>query len=342
MMLLRHARNTDLEAIYNLALHSGIGITTLPKDEALLKKRLQLSTLSFKTDPQFPTNEYYFFVLEDSLTKQLVGTSGIEANTGFESPFYSYKLSKYTRMCYSLNIRSDYEVLNLVNDHQGCSEMCTLYLEPNYRRNHNGLLLSKGRFLFMAQSPYRFSKTVIAEMRGVSDEDGESPFWDHLGSHFFHMSFIEADRLTLASDKQLIADLMPLTPIYVQLLNPDAQAVIGKPHKTSLPAMKILLKEGFRYNHYVDIFDAGPTIEAPLENIKSIGLSQLFKIIKLRDDVTSIDYLLANLQVEFRATLGSALIDPVGFTCIISKEIADLLQVHTGDHLRIVPLNTSI
>ncbi|MFI4918843.1 MAG: arginine N-succinyltransferase [Legionellales bacterium] len=338
MMLFRSARDTDLDAIHHLAEHSGIGLTTLPKNKELLKQRLSWSTESYKKDLQKPSDEYYLFVLENQKDKKIVGTSAIEAKTGHETPYYSYKVSKRTRVCHSLNIRSDYEVLSLVNDNQGRTEVCTLFLEPEYRLKNNGLLLSKGRFLFMAQYPERFAPTVIAEMRGISDEKGRSPFWENIGTHFFHMSFAEADRLTLATNKQFIADLMPRNPIYIKLLTPEAQAVIGQPHHSTIPAMTILLKEGFRYSNYVDIFDAGPTIEAPLADIKTIASSHIRIIKGISDEVSSTHYLLANTQIDFRATINYALINKKDNSCIISKAAAELLEVKRGDRLRVVPM----
>ena len=338
MILFRSARASDLDAIHHLAKHSGIGMTTLPKDKKLLKSRLEWSCDSFKKEIHKPSSEYYLFVLEDLTSKKVVGTSAIESKTGHETPFYSYKVSKRTRICHSLNIRSEYQVLSLVNDNQGRTEICTLFLEPEFRKKNNGLLLSKGRFLFMAQYANRFSPIVIAEMRGISDEHGKSPFWDNVGVHFFHMPFIEADRLTLATNKQFIADLMPRNPIYVKLLSPEAQAVIGKPHQSTVPAMNILLKEGFRYSNYVDIFDAGPTIEAPLSEIKTINLSRIMVIKNLSDEVSSNEYLIANTQLDFRATIDYALFNQQDNSCIISKKTAKLLEVQCGDSLRIAPI----
>lgn len=338
MMLFRSARNADLEAIHLLAEQSGIGMTTLPKNKELLKKRLNWSSKSYKKTVNKPGDEYYLFVLEDLTDKKIIGTSAIEAKTGYAIPFYSYKISRRTRICTTLNIRSEYEVLSLVNDNQGKTELCTLFLNPEYRRNNNGLLLSKARFLFMAQHPSRFALTVIAEMRGISDEQGCSPFWSNVGEHFFHMPFEEADRLTLATNKQFIADLMPRNPIYLKLLSSEAQAAVGNPHQSTLPAMNILLNEGFRFNNYVDIFDAGPTIESPLSQIKTIALSRVMTIKNISDEVSSNEYLLANTQINFRATIDFALIHNEDNSCIISKKTAELLEVKQGDTLRVAPL----
>jgi len=338
MMLFRSVRNADLDSVFQLAEQSGIGMTTLPKNKELLKARIQWSTESYQKNEENPLDEYYLFVLEDQKTKKIVGTSAIEAKTGHNTPFYSYKISKRTRVCHSLNIRSEYEVLSLVNDNQGHAEICTLFLNPEYRRDNNGLLLSKARFLFMAQHPKRFAPIVIAEMRGISDENGQSPFWNNIGNHFFQMPFVEADRLTLATNKQFIADLMPRNPIYIKLLSPEAQAVIGKPHQSTVPAMSILLNEGFRFSNYVDIFDAGPTIESPLKEINTVKLSQVLTVRSISDEVSSTDYLLANTQMDFRATINFALINNEDNSCIVSKNTAELLEIKRGDTLRVSPL----
>lgn len=337
-MLLRSAQNSDLDAIYHLAEKSGIGMTTLPQNKSLLKERIEWASTSFKKELKSPEHEYYLFVLEHNKNNEIVGVSAIESKTGQKVPFYSYKISKSTQISPSLNIRNDYEVLNLVNDHQGCSEICTLFLNPQFRKNNNGLLLSKGRFLFMAQYPERLSSKVIAEMRGVSNEGGISPFWEDLGRHFFHMSYAEADKLTLATNKQFIADLMPRTTIYVKLLSPEAQAAIGKAHPSTVPAMNILLQEGFFYNKYIDIFDAGPTLEAPINTIKTIKSSQLLTIKSLSDSINTPNYLLSNTELNFRATISSVLINQEDNNCIINNKTAELLNVQQGDLLRISPL----
>lgn len=340
-MLLRNARANDLNAIHALAEKSGIGMTTLPKDISLLEKRLQWSIDSFGKTVQLPGHQYYLFVLEDADLGHLVGTSAIEASIGQDVPFYSYKLIKRTKVCPSLNIRTDYEVLNLVNDNQGHSELCTLFLDPTYRYGHHGLLLSRSRFLFMGTFPERFSSTLIADMRGVSDDKGHSPFWDHVGYHFFKMSYAEADRLTLLTDKQFIADLMPRHPIYVELLAREAQAVIGKPHPSTVGAMNILSREGFRFNNYVDIFDAGPTLEAPRDHIKTITTSRVFTLKSILNEIESSHFLLANLNIDYRATLGPAIFDEKENTCMINQNTAELLQMTCGDRVRIAPLQVT-
>jgi arginine N-succinyltransferase len=339
-IVFRSAKEDDLEDIYHLAESAGVGMTTLPKDKALLNKRLMRSIVSFNKKVDYPCDEYYLFVLEDVKNNKVVGTAAIEAYTGYDAPIYSYKLSKRTRICHELNIRNDYEVLSLVNDNQSQSEICTLFLDPAYRINHHGVLLSCARFLFIANYPQRFARTIIAELRGVSDEEGHSPFWDHVGAHFFRMSFAEADRLSIATNKQFIADLMPRHPVYVKLLAQEAQDVIGKPHPSSAAAMNILLKEGFHFNNYVDIFDAGPTIEAPRDLIATIAHSKVFTVNDLLDDDCHERFIIANTQLDYRATLGSVVFNEQQNSCTLSNEVANLLQIKLGDKVRISPLGS--
>ena len=335
-LLFRPALVTDMTAIYRLAQQRGVGMTRLPSDIHLLEKRLAWSAESFKKDCRQPEHEYYLFVLEDASTQQVIGTSAIESFTGFNTPFYSYRVSKHTQFCDVLKTRTDYEVLTLVNDNQGCSELCTLFLDPLHRHKHNGALLSRARFLFMAQFPERFMPILVAEMRGVSDENGYSPFWEDVGGHFFHMPFSEADKMTLSTNKQFIHDLIPKNPIYVNLLSHAAQAVIGKAHPLTEAALSMLLHEGFHRTDYVDTFDAGPTIKAPRDAVRTIVSSQLMTIQAIHNQVSQKYAMIANLDLDFRATTGQVLVNTTEQTCTISKQTAQILQVKCGDKVRVI------
>ena len=339
-LLFRSSTNNDLDAIYQLALQSGVGITTFPKRIDLLTKKISLSVDSFDQSVHSPGQEYYLFVVEDPETHTVVGTSAIKASVGYDAPFYTYKLTKRTHVCRELGIQSDVPILTLVNDLQGKSALCTLYLKPEYRHSHNGEFLSRSRFLYMANYPERFESSVIAEMRGVTDSVGNTPFWDNVGKHFFQMTFSEADELSLSSNKQFIADLLPEYPIYIQLLTPDVQAIIGKPHHDTVPAMRILFNEGFSYLNYVDIFDAGPTIEAQRDEIITVKNRQLAPITRISDSLTSSSYILTNTEGSFRATIGQVFPENKGVA--INHESAELLQVKLGSVIRYVPFKGNL
>src|SRR5690606_25203007 len=144
----------------------------------------------------------------------IVGISGIETAVGLTQPWYTYSIGLIVHASAELNIHHRFPTLFLTNDHTGCSELCSLYLHPDYRRNQAGALLSKSRLLFIAAHPHLFAAKTIAELRGYINEAGVSPFWEGLGRHFFDMDFSDADYLSAVSNKQFIAELMPRYPFY--------------------------------------------------------------------------------------------------------------------------------
>ena len=129
--------------------------------------------------------------------------------------------------------------------------------------------------MFIAEFAQLFAPKVIAELRGRLDADGTSPFWEGLGRHFFAMEYSTADYLTGLGQKAFIAELMPRHPVYVNLLPPSARDAIGDVHADTAPARAMLEQEGFRYEGYVDIFDAGPTVECARDNIDAVRRSSV-------------------------------------------------------------------
>lgn len=338
MLVVRPITPQDYAALYTCAVESGHGFTSLPVDETLLRRRIARAQEAFAREQvSEPGEEGYLFVMEDTETGEVVGCSGIEAAVGLTDAFYHYRLGKVIHHSKELDIYNALETLTLCNDYTGVSELCTLFLREPYRKNMNGRVLSRFRMLFMAEFRNRFSQVAIAEMRGVSNENGESPFWGWLQQNFFSMDFTQADYLTGIGEKTFVAELMPQLPIYVKLLPPEAQAVIGKVHDNTRPALKMLESEGFRSRGYVDIFDAGPTVEVDVANIKSVRESRKLPVkIGARDDNTE-RYIVCNTQVaNFRAIQRRLNVFPDHV--VIDADAAKVLQVNDGDYVRFVTL----
>lgn len=338
MMLIRPVRLGDIADILQLSAKTGIGLTSLPKDEAHLRTRIErsLATWEGRLDK---ADQGYLFVLEDVSQQKVVGVSALEVAVGLSEPWYNFRLGTLVHASKSLNIYKPVPTLYLSNDHTGYSELCTLFLDPDFRHSRNGQLLSKVRFLFMAAFRDKFSPKVIAEMRGVSDDHGHSPFWDSLGQHFFGMAFAEADRLTGLGQKSFIAELMPKHPLYADLLSPEARAVIGEVHPQTAPARALLETEGLRYQGYVDIFDGGPTLEGDVDTLRAVKESQLIEVAIGTTDASDDDtcYLVANEKYgEFRAVLINGSADASQLT--FDPHTAEVLGVRAGHVIRAVPL----
>lgn len=336
MIIIRPIQHNDYDSLHRIAVESGHGFTSLPVNETLLRKRIERSENSFNKILTEPGDEGYLFVMEDTDTGEVVGTSGIEAAVGLDDAFYHYHLGKVVHSSRELDIYNTVETLSLCNDYTGASEICTLFLTESHRKNSNGRFLSRMRFLFIAEHKERFAETVIAEMRGVSDDEGRSPFWDWLEEHFFSMDFPTADYLTGIGKKVFIAELMPKHPIYVSLLSKAAQNVINKVHDKTVPALRLLEAEGFSRRGYVDIFDGGPTVECQANSIKTVRQSHRYQVI-IGTVISTHNYIICNTQVEtFRAVQAPLLLRETANQVVISPEIAEALQVNNGDWVRFI------
>ena len=339
MMLIRPITTDDLPALVALAKSTGVGLTTLPPNEAELAKRVDAAVASF-AGTAAKADEIFLFVLEDTNNGRVVGTCGLATAVGLRQPWYSYRVGLVVHASQELGLFTQTPTLFLSNDHTGHTELCSLFLDAGYRRDRNGQLLSKSRFLFLAQHRARFSKKIIAELRGVSDDQGRSPFWESLGRHFFSMEFSQADYLTGIGKKSFVAELMPKHPLYSSFLTPEAQAVIGQTHPHTLPAMRMLESEGFRYEGYVDIFDAGPTVECDVDDVSAVACSHLFQAVvddRLPPAADAPDYLVSTTGIAgYRATMVKA--TPVADRFPLSSQAAAALGVGPGDALRAVAL----
>ncbi|KZN39121.1 arginine N-succinyltransferase [Pseudoalteromonas luteoviolacea] len=336
MQVLRPISSEDFAALKTIAVESGHGFTSLPVDDELLSNKIQRSQESFAKSLSTPIDEGYLFVLEDTQTGDILGTTAIEAAVGMQVPLYHYHQGKTVHHSSTLNVYNTVEILSICNDYTGSSEICTLFLREQFRRGLAGRFLSRVRFLFMAQHSERFSDKVIAEMRGVSDENGHSPFWQWLQEHFFSIEFPQADHLVGLGDKVFISELMPKYPIYSNLLSPEAQAVIGHVHEKTKPALRLLQKEGFEHRGYVDLFDAGPTVEARLENIQTVRETKTGTL-TIGDKIPSSadTWALSNGQLtEFRATFTTKVMwDEASQTFTVDHETAQALKLSAGDKL---------
>ena len=328
---------SDLEPLAELASLAGVGLTTLPKDRDLLAKRILQSQASFQRFVERPGGESYLFVMEDIEAKKVVGACGIVSKVGGFQPFYAYHIETSLFESKIINVRKEVPVLKLVEEHDGPCEIGSLFLHPDYRHGGNGKMLQLVRFLFIAEHAACFESTIVSEIRGVLDAKGHSPFWDALGRHFFDIDFAEADRLSIVN-KKFIAELMPDHPIYVPLLPPDAQGVIGKPHKESERAVKNLAAEGFQFSGMVDIFDAGPVMSCPRDDVRTIKMSRRVNVAAIVDgEVAGPTFMLGTTGANFRACKGSIEQKDADYIRITAEK-AQALQVHVGDPLRIVEL----
>lgn len=304
MYLVRPIKSSDLDDLVRLANSTPHGLTTLPKNKNYLKAKIDDSLRAFDDKVRKPGGEAYIFVLEDVNTGYIFGTSGIISKIGGFEPFYTYKIESSHYQDQILKVDRHIPLMHLKTYHNGPSEICSLFIDPAIQTTGYGRLLSLTRFQFMAEFPHRFDSKVISEMRGHSDENGNSPFWECVGRHFFDTDFSYADSLSGLGEKEFINNLMPKYPIYIPMLPKSVQEIIGKVHKRSQPAFHLLESEGFRFENEVDIFDAGPTIGCPTNQIRSIRESATAKVKLIKNEISDHHpYIVSNGKLDFRSIL---------------------------------------
>ena len=331
-MRLRAARLTDLEHLYEMAKLTGGGFTNLPADRKALTSKLERAAAAFENTGEELADEQFVLVLENCETGAVRRTCQLMTQVGQQWPFYSYRLNTLTQYSKELDRTVRAELLNLVTDLEGSSEVGGLFLHPNERAGGLGLLLARSRYLFIAMHRSRFADRIIAELRGIIDERTDSPFWDNVAGRFFGMSFQEADYFNAINGNQFIADLMPKHPVYVAMLNEEAKKVIGVPHPTGRAAMRMLENEGFAAEGYVDIFDGGPTMTARTDQVRSVRKSVPARIASTELDIGERALIATGTLDSFRSAYGMREIGPDG-SIAIDALCARTLEVGEGDEV---------
>ena len=270
MLLVRAARRADHDAFVELARAAGPGFTSLSVDDAALEAKLGASEAAFDGRVADRHDAVYQLMIEETETGEVLGTAAVKAGIGIKKPYFDFKIMTIAQASYEADRRFDMEVMLLVNDFAGCTEVGSLFVRDDARGTGAGRLIAQARYLLIAAARERFGERVVSELRGVVEEDGSSPFFEHVTRPFFRMDFEEADRLSAATNNQFILDLMPVHPIYLDLLPEPARAVVGQTHPHGANARSLLEWEGFEYHRYVDIFDAGPLVSCRADKIRTM------------------------------------------------------------------------
>jgi arginine N-succinyltransferase len=333
----RAANPGDLQSIYEMAKTTGGGFTNLPADREKLRSKLESAATAFARADETLGDDMFMFLLEDAVTGKALGTCQIFSQIGSAWPHYSFRNDNFTHYSAELGRSIRVEMLTLVTDHNGCSEVGGLFLRPDARSSGGGALLARSRYLFIRAHRGRFADRTLAELRGVIDEAGSSPFWEGVAGRFFGMTFREADEYKAIRGIQFIADLMPKHPIYTAMLPEGAAAVLGVPHPTGRAAQRMLENEGFVYDRYVDVFDGGPTMTVATDGIATLRDAQNKTIVDIIDGIEdgAAAIVAAGELGSFRSTYGVIAEWEGGVS--LNRAAADRLGVKIGDGITYVP-----
>jgi len=271
MFIIRQATVDDSSTLLKLA--KMVHFINLPADPDVINRKIIRSRRSFSGKPANDREREFMFVLEDTETGNIIGTSSIVSMLSWPGRPHTF-LQVRERKMYSADLRTGqvHTTLQLGTDESGPSEIGGLILSPAYRgrKDKLGALLSLVRFHFIGLHRECFSERIIAEMMAPLTPDSRNTLWEYLGRRFINLSYAEADRFCQHS-KEFITSLFPNDEIHVSLLPPEARNLIGKVGPETEPAKAMLEGLGFRYMGHVDPFDGGPYLEA---NVSDIPLVQ--------------------------------------------------------------------
>jgi len=340
MIIVRPVTIADVDGILDLFTLAGAalhGMSSLRPDRETMTARVSASERIFTHPDEDDPAADYLFVLVDTTADKIIGTGAVIARVGLTSAFYSYKIVTRVYSSRELGVYNKIPTLVLCNDYTGLTEVASLFVDAQYRSTRAGKLMALSRLLFITEHAHRFTETVFAEMRGYHTPDGRVPVWEGLGQHFFSLPFEKADDLTATGNKTFIAELMPSHPIYIPLLKQEAQDAIGQVHENTVPARRMLEKEGFRFHGYVDIFDGGPTIEVKVADMRAATASARYKV-TAGDPPPGPDLLIINQEItNYRATLAVGAVE--GDTLTLSPAVIDGLAISEGDTVRMMTLD---
>jgi arginine N-succinyltransferase len=341
MMVVRPVRPADLPALERLAGTATPRLTNLPPHRDRLEERIARSRQALAHEVEFPGDEHYTFVLEDLERGEVVGTATVRAQAGALDAYYTYRQETLIHASQQLNVRREVQTLSLSHEVSDTSQLCAFWLEPRYRGTSAESLLRRARLMFIAQYPERFADILSMAFPGYLDEQGESPFWNSVGRHFFVRDYHEINYLAGVHSKNFIAEIMPQFPLYLTLLTPQARAAIGREHPDHEGAMAEMLAEGFLRSRHVDIFDAGPVIKGERERLASFRRAAWHPV-RIRPAHALPDAepaMIANQQLaDFRCVVARYARSPTG-QLMLSPAHAELLGVEEGRAVLVAPLS---
>lgn len=275
--LLRPAKIDDVAAIHRLATSlSTHGFLTLPDSREDLQILLKKSEESFAGASPAEVG-IYLFVLEESGSHQVVGTSQIVARHGTPASPHLYFQADRAK-----------QTLQFCAETTGRTELGGLIVDPAWRGHPEklGKRLSWVRLLYILQHPERFCPDLLAEFLPPFTPEGKSLFWEVLGRKLTGLDYPEADQRA-RQDKGFVLQTFPQQEVSLKNFPIEVQELIGVPGTGAAGAVKVLEEVGFRYLHQIDPFDGGPHYGAHQHEIRT-GLVErfLFESQEVRIEIT--------------------------------------------------------
>lgn len=270
MHFVRPANPNDIDDIALLIKHNAVRVTTLPEQHEVIASQVALSQQSLNSKVERRQPRSFVFVLQNQTTNEVEGICAIDSHAGNGYPFYNYRMEDLIHASPHLSVHQRIPVLYLSHELTDTTVLRSFALKSGLQNDKAKFLLSISRLMFIARYRAWFSDQIVTELQGVLDHDGQSPFWDSLGRHFFKMDFASADKLVGVNSKTFIAEVMPQHPIYVPLLSPAAQAAMQQVNHKVKGTYQLFTEQGLKTTRFLDIFDGGPVLSGMTDQLPGV------------------------------------------------------------------------
>jgi len=328
----------DAPALVQLA--ALLDTMNLPRDPEVVASIIAESEASFvrlagpaPEDTSLLRRTYTLVALQG---EQVLGTASLLSHHGTpEDPHYYLRVVEQTFHSTQLNTERRRQLLCLEHEEVPWTELGGLVVHPDARGHGLGKLLVAARLLLVAMHREHFCQRLLAELLPPRRADGSNAFWDALGQPLTGLNYYRADVLC-RTDKEFIASLFPRHEIVLDLLPPEAQAVVGQVGPATVPVCRLLQRVGFQYLHTVDPFDGGPHYGALLDDVQPVQHSRYFVCLDLPPTEAGSLVLLGNPCSHcFHATP----VQTYGHGVRLAEAPARLLDVRAGDIVWTMPLD---
>jgi len=317
----------DASQLLDIVKRSSGGISSLQPRLDFLRDYISKSVASF--DGQYQSDEPHKYLLGMFRLAggELIGCAAVKTNIGTDSPFINFELEGDGADQY----------LMPSNRFSGMTEVGSLFLHPDYRKEGLGTYLAKMRYHLIASEPWRFGDTIIAELRGTCGVQG-SPLYDYLFAEKLEKNFLEADAEYFDRNPDALGDIVPIGKIPTAEFPLEVKASLGQAHPSGKGALRLLQSEGFVFSGVIDLFDGGPIMVSHRDTIRtimdSVPVSQLTGV---DDDIVDLRAARSLISVgkvkDFRAIVTQAVISEDGVS--LPESDLSILDVEKDTPIRV-------
>lgn len=189
---------------------------------------------------------------------------------GLDLPRHWYRVGWVVHAAAELGLFHRLQTLQLGNDLTGASELADIAWQPGLDTAAQAAalapLLAAALAAVRAAEPLAgASPLLVAELPGVQDADGQSPFWHGLGRPFYGGDIGQAARRFGPAWRSHVAALLPRQPVYSAFLPAAAQAAVGQAHPGAAVLAGLLRQAGLRPSGHISIDQGGPVLALPLD-----------------------------------------------------------------------------